>query len=156
MSIRLRKVDLSEHGWTITAKETAEEAAGLAPEKPILSSPIAAVTTETVDGDGTFDVLMRTVKLHLMEEFNAGRITGNDYMQLYLGALTTILQTSTQFLVQQQQIEQIGAQIILTRQQAVTELANTADFIPEGLGINYIWADQTTINPVDVLGSGTP
>lgn len=52
---------------------------------------VGEVTTETPDGSGVFDVLMRSVKAHLESEFNAGRIKGTDYATLYTRAIELTL-----------------------------------------------------------------
>ena len=43
----------------------------------LLTPKIGDLTTKSVDGTGVFDVLMKVVKIHLLEEYNGGRITGN-------------------------------------------------------------------------------
>lgn len=97
---------------------------------------IARLTTNALDGTGVFDVLMSVVKKHLIEEFENDRITGEEYTQVYLGALQSVMQSALQFLLNTQQEERIQAEIALTRQKTVTELAQTDDDIPVGLGFN--------------------
>jgi len=97
---------------------------------------VTRLTTKSLEGTGVFDVLMATAKLHLTEEYNAGRITGQEYTTVYLGALTSVLQQSVAFLLNHQQEEKIIAEIALVRQKTVTELAQTDDTVPEGLGFN--------------------
>jgi len=102
-----------------------------------LAAPdITRLTTRAIEGTGVFDVLMATTKLHLLEEYNAGRISGQEYTTVYLGALTAVLQQSVAFLLSHQQEEKIIAEIALIRQKTVTELTQTDDTIPEGLGFN--------------------
>jgi len=148
MSLRLQAVDFSPSGWNPTTKQTNNLAAGVgSTEEKVLSTPFEALTSGTVDGDGVFDRLMQSVKLHLAEEYNAQRITGADYTQVYLGAISAVLQTATQFLLNEQQVQEINAKIGLIRQQTVTELTNTSDSIPEGLGHNFIPNEVTPILP---------
>lgn len=97
---------------------------------------VSQLTTKSIDGTGVFDILMRVTKLHLLEEYNAGRITGDQYSQMYISAFQAVLQQSNAFLLNHQNEKLIGAQIALTRQQTVTEIANTDDAIPTGLGFN--------------------
>jgi hypothetical protein len=118
-----------------------------------LSAPdITLLSTQSVDGTGAFDVLMKTTKLHLLEEYNAGRITGEEYATVYLGAMTSVLQQAVQFLLNHQQAEKVLAEIGLVRQKTVTELAQTDDTLPEGLGFNGttavegLVADQKALN----------
>lgn len=102
-----------------------------------LAAPdVTRLTTRAIEGTGVFDVLMATTKLHLLEEYNAGRITGQEYTTVYLGALTAVLQQSVAFLLNHQQEEKIIAEIALLRQKTVTELTQTDDTIPIGLGFN--------------------
>jgi hypothetical protein len=46
---------------------------------------------------GNFDELMKTVTLHLEDQFSAGRITGTDYATVYLGALQSVLAQAVTF-----------------------------------------------------------
>jgi len=102
-----------------------------------LSAPdVSRLTTQSLDGVGVFDVLMKTTKLHLLEEYNNGRISGQEYATVFISALGTVMQQSVTFLLNSQQEEKIMAEIALTRQQTVTELAQTDDDIPLGLGFN--------------------
>lgn len=149
MSIRLQAVDLSLDGWiTPTYDQTQTEAGKGSTNNPILATPLKALTTVELKGKGVFDKLMQAVKLHLQEEYDAQRITGNDYTQVYLGAMTAVLQTSTQFLVNEQGAYLTNAQIGLVRQQTVTELAQTDDNVPQGLGFNHVPNEITPIPPV--------
>ena len=97
---------------------------------------VARLTTQSLAGTGVFDILMKTTKLHLMEEYTANRITGEEYTTVYLGALNSVMSASIQFLLNFQQEEKIQSEIALVRQKTVTELANTDNDIPLGLGFN--------------------
>ena len=136
-SLRLQPVDLSHKGWTKTTKEQENITAGEVDSGQALHTPLSSLTEEKVDGKGTFDVLMRATKAHLKEEYEANRITGKEYSTVYLGAVTAVLQTSIQFLLNEQQVEKLNADIGLVRQQTVTELTNTDDSIPQGLGPHH-------------------
>jgi len=96
----------------------------------------AILTDGTLTGDGVFDILMRTTKLHLMEEYDAGRITGVEYTTVYLGALNAVLAQAIKYISDHQQTTRTTAEIGLIRQQTVSELAKTDDTIPVGLGFN--------------------
>lgn len=148
MSLRLQPVGLNTKGWQATVLSTDKADAGDVDSALALETPIEALT-DSVGDKGVFDVLMRQVKKHLTEEYENQRITGKEYATVYLGSLTAVLQTSTQFLMNQQQVYQINAQIGLIRQQTVTELANTDDSIPEGLGFNFIPKEKAPVLPVD-------
>lgn len=149
MSIRLQAVDFSPDGWQPTTLDQTNLANGTGTtEKKVLATPLKALTTVALDGSGVFDQLMKATKLHLQEEYEAQRITGNEYSTVYLGALTAVLQTSVQFLLNEQQVHRINAEIGLIRQQTVTELANTDDNIPAGLGFNFMPQEITPIPPI--------
>lgn len=48
---------------------------------------IGELTEGTLEGKGVFDVFMRTVKCHIKAEFEANRIRGTDYANVYLQAM---------------------------------------------------------------------
>lgn len=149
MSIRLQTVDLGLSGWTLTTLDTTNKDAGVGTtESKVLSTPLESLTSVAIDGSGAFDKLMQATKLHLKEEHDAQRITGQEYSTVYLGALTAVLQTSIQFLLNEQQVNQINAQIGLIRQQTVSELANTCDNIPAGLAFNFVPQEIVSIPPI--------
>lgn len=102
---------------------------------------IAQLTTMSIDGTGVFDKLMKATTLHLTAEYEAGRITGKEYATVYVGSVQSVLQRSLEFLLNDQQVAKINAEIGLIRQQIATELANTDDAIPAGLAFN----DSTAI-----------
>jgi len=60
---------------------------------------IADYTGATVDGTGSFDVMMRSVKAHVSAEYNNGRITGAEYANVYLGALQSTMDRALDFLI---------------------------------------------------------
>ena len=63
------------------------------------------LTTGAVAGAGVFDSLMRSMKAHLIEEFSAGRIHGKEYSTVYLGAMSSVLDKSLEFLLQRDRLE---------------------------------------------------
>lgn len=80
---------------------------------------IKDLTTGATDGTGVFDQLMKAAKGHIEQEFLQNRIKGPEYSQVYLAALTQILQTSVQFLATSQKID-LEAQLL----QAQIDLTN--------------------------------
>lgn len=154
MGIPLQPVDLNNLGWTPTTLETNNIANELV-DKVAIATPLEELTTGALDGTGVFDTLMRTTKLHLQEEYDSERITGHEYTSVYISALTTVWQTAIQFLANRQQALLINAQIGLVRQQTVTELSNTDDSIPAGLGFNRVPTEVTTIDPDTSYGAST-
>lgn len=75
---------------------------------------IDSLTTATRDGadqgSGTFDVLIRSLKEHLHEEFAQGRVQGREFATLYLGALQAALSQAADFVFRTQQ-SNLDAQI---------------------------------------------
>lgn len=58
--------------------------------------------TNATDGDsgtGIFDQIMRTVELHLKEEYDEGRITADSYSNVYLNSLQSSMQQAVAFLL---------------------------------------------------------
>jgi hypothetical protein len=105
---------------------------------------LADLTTGELDGTGAFDILMNSVSLHIQAEFDKGRITGKDYATVYLGAMQGVLQASVAFMTSGKEVEKFNAEIGLLRQKTVSELVNTCNTIPAGLGFNNSTAIQGT------------
>lgn len=75
------------------------------------------LSSGAVDGNGTFDVLMRGFKVHLREEFDASRISGGEYTKAYIALTAGAMQNAVQFLLGRD-----GAywQAVLAQSQAMT------------------------------------
>ena len=109
------------------------------------------LTEASLDGLGTFDVLMRANKVHLEAEFQKNRIKGAEYATVYLGSLEWVLNAAVQFLLQKDkaaleaqlieqqillaevevvkanaQVLQIQSQTELVKQQTINALAELA------------------------------
>lgn len=94
VSFTIPTVDLSGADYT------------LPPSVPIVlpAAPTNAdLTTTAIDGSGTFDQVMKAVNAHLKQEFDKGRITGDQYAKVYLGSMESALANSVQFLLQRDQ-----------------------------------------------------
>ena len=91
---------------------------------------IGDVTTGSLDGTGYFDILMRTVSLHLQREWTGGRITGDVYAKAYLEALNNALNQAIGFVISVNQAavneDLIRAQIDQTRAQIDQIIAQVA------------------------------
>ncbi len=61
------------------------------------------VTTKEVGGTGMFDQLMSSVKAHLKEEYEKGRITGAEYTKAYTELVTAAMSSSIQFVLGREQ-----------------------------------------------------
>lgn len=71
------------------------------PNNPKVYAPIEELSvgglTNAVS-TGVFDVLMSSMKKHLKEEYESGRITGSEYTKLYTAQSQVVLNTSIQFM----------------------------------------------------------
>ncbi len=81
---------------------------------------IAELSQATLEGTGTFDVLMRSVKEHLDTEFKGGRIKGPEYAEVYLGSMNLAMQTGLGFLLQKRKND-IEAQLLTAQLALVTQ-----------------------------------
>jgi len=86
--------------------------------------------TVTEDGTGIFDIIAASVKLHLKDEWDAGRVTGTEYATVYLGTLQTTLQQSLAFLLTEQEaslkVELLEKQVEQAKEQIDLITAQTA------------------------------
>lgn len=55
------------------------------------------ITNGDIEGDGSFDKLMKSVSTHLHQEYNDGRIVGSDYANVYTSSLQNVLLQAMQF-----------------------------------------------------------
>lgn len=82
---------------------------------------LASLTEARVDGAGAFDTLMRAMSGHLEREFDDNRLRGADYANVYLNALTPVLQNAVVFLLQKDEAaykaQLVEAQVRLTEAQ---------------------------------------
>lgn len=56
--------------------------------------------TTGVDGTGTFDVMMSSVRAHLLDEYEKDRITGAEYVKAYIELTAASMQSGVSFLLQ--------------------------------------------------------
>ena len=61
--------------------------------------------TTVTDGTGHFDVLMKSISLHIEDQYTKGRLKGTDYANVYLGAMQSAMQLAEQFALQEQLTE---------------------------------------------------
>ena len=89
----------------------------------ITFNDLSDTTESTISAKtGNFDELMKTVTLHLEEQFNAGRITGTDYATVYLGALQSVLAQAVTFTLN---MNKANKETDLLTQKEITEFAQT-------------------------------
>jgi len=91
---------------------------------------LASLTEAKVDGTGAFDTLMRAMSSHLEREFAENRLRGADYANVYLNALTPVLQNAVVFLLQKDEAaykaQLVEAQVRLTEAQIALAEAELA------------------------------
>lgn len=103
---------------------------------------LAKLTEASVTGNGVFDVLMRSMKGHLEQEFTQGRIKGAEYATVYLGSLEAALNSAIAFLLQkdknaldallvEQQIELAKVEVIKANAQVLKIEAETRNLAAE-------------------------
>lgn len=66
---------------------------------PITKLTNADLTDGTVGGAGTFDVVMKGIQAHLTQEYDKGRITGEQYAKAHVELTQVSLANSVQFLL---------------------------------------------------------
>ena len=57
------------------------------------------LTKIRLDGDGAFDVLMRSLDVHLDKQFTQTRLRGPEYAEVYLGSMNLAMQTGMALLM---------------------------------------------------------
>lgn len=60
---------------------------------------IEMLTERKVDGAGCFDAIMKAMRVHLAEEYEAGRITGAEYTKAYIATMQVSLQQAVAYLL---------------------------------------------------------
>lgn len=147
MSLCLQPVDIKLAGWATSPDNNQQLPQGMGCGEGHLSIGMDDLTTVDLNGTGVFDCLMQATFEHLQEEYNAQRITGDDYANVYLQSIQNVLHTSLQYLINEQHINKIVAEIGLIRQKIASELALTDDSIPIGLAFNH-YETNNCIKPV--------
>lgn len=66
---------------------------------PIVPLKVSDITDGTIAGPGAFDTLMRAYAAHLSAEFEANRITGDDYTKAYIALTESAMSQSIAFLM---------------------------------------------------------
>ena len=56
------------------------------------------------DGTGVFDKLIDAVNKNIEAQYSKGRITGNDYANVYLGSMQSVIAQSVQYVLQEKQV----------------------------------------------------
>lgn len=101
------------------------------------SLDVADFTSGTVEGNGAFDVMLKTIHAHLMREYGANRIKGTEFSTVYLGALTVAMQVASEFTLTSKKVSrdlQLQAkQLELLEQQRLNAVAEGLNLAATGL-----------------------
>lgn len=116
---------------------------------------IDELTSGDINGTGTFDVMIKSVKAHLKEEFDAERIRGTDYANVFSAAVTQVMAQATQYALAKSkmglelqlleaQVGKLAADTVVTTKQAalleaqtVTEQANATGVLASTRETDY-------------------
>ncbi len=91
LNFNIKDVDLSGEGYTLP-----EGLIGALKQQPTKLTE-DALTTRQVNGGGIFDALMQATKVHLLDEYEKGRITGAEYVKAYISCTGTAMQMAVQY-----------------------------------------------------------
>lgn len=72
-------------------------------DHPVTPIVVGDLTNGNIEGPGVFDALMRGFKAHLQVEFEAMRITGDDYTKAYIALTESAMSQGVQFLLEKDQ-----------------------------------------------------
>mgnify|MGYP003636970700 CR=1 FL=1 len=75
-------------------------------------------STTSSDGTGVFDVLTQSIVKHIEAQYDAGRLDGTDYANVYLGSIQSVLAESVRFVLSEKQSSEQAA---LIAQQILSE-----------------------------------
>ena len=76
------------------------------PEKVFDNMSIDELTECKLNGNGVYDKLITTARIHLKEEMDKGRITGAEYTNAYTQIVVSSMQQSVAFVTQMHQLKQ--------------------------------------------------
>ena len=112
---------------------------------------VSDITTGTINGTGVFDVLMRSFREHIQMEYDAGRIKGTDYANVYLSGMNTIIAQSVDYsvrakvadadiavkyaqqIIADKQAAMLGMDGVMKKQNAVTDIDHV--YTPKYVGV---------------------
>ncbi len=93
VSFDIPEIDLSDAIFKVPGDTSIEL------YKPVEPVIIQEISDGDVDGTGAFDVLMKACRGHLMREYEAGRITGNEYTKTYIAMMEAAMANASQFVL---------------------------------------------------------
>lgn len=122
---------------------------------------LTQLTESTINGSGIFDKLMESIKVHLKEEYDSGRIVGKEYSNVYLSALQGTLQQAIAFILGKQtadkQAELLDAQRLVAIQDQLVRTNQASKLVSEKeLLAEKLFTEQAqrkdTVDGASVLG----
>ena len=89
--------------------------------------PVSDLTEAIVEGNGVFDVLMRSVNSQLESQFDKNRLAGDNYAKVYLGMLEATQKIALDFLIQRDEaaLKALGAAGVIKKGQNVQVVVGT-------------------------------
>ncbi len=87
-------VDLSGEQFSFVPDQTSDL------YKSITTVTLEELTAGDLDGAGVFDKIMASVDIHIQREFKGNRLTGDQYANVYLSLVQSVLSESVSFLLQ--------------------------------------------------------
>ena len=118
-------------------------------------SNLTNATTPT-DGTGYLDKLLKTINLHVDDQYKKGRLKGPDYASVYLGSIQSAISQSLEFLLKE---KLIGAQIDGATSDNILKAAQLVKLRnEEEATLEKQWGYDVTRDPVDgslILGNST-
>ncbi len=65
---------------------------------------VSDLTSVSLDGTGVFDLLFKTMTLHMDAQFQGDKLRGAEYAKVYLGSLSSVLNESVNFLLNKDKV----------------------------------------------------
>ncbi len=87
-------VDLSGDQYSFIPDKTSDLYAS------VVAVTMAELSDGHLEGDGVFDKLMASIDVHIQREFKGNRLTGDQYANVYLSLVQSVLTQSVSFLLQ--------------------------------------------------------
>lgn len=107
-----------------------------------LTTNVATSDAYIVTGDGIFDDLMEAVNSHLDAQYKLGRISGDKYAEVYLGAMQSAIAQAVAFTLGK---AKTNAEVTLLGQKEVTEYAQTLQTTKTAPNANSLSGKQITL-----------
>lgn len=124
---------------------------------PVVPLTNDSLTSGSTSGTGTFDALMKGFKSHLMQEYEAGRITGAEYTKAYIALTQSAMQSAVQYLLGKDAAywaavagkinadHTLPAQVAMLQEQAEAQRAQTVDTRTDGAPVAGVMGTQADL-----------